>query len=171
MVRLAVLSDTHWKSWDSSESSAHQIDTLLSQGAFDGVWHAGDVVDESILRHLEQFAPVTVVKGNCDRWFERVLPHRVVEKIEQVKVGMIHGWDIPLDHLPTVVRSFPEDVDIIIHGHTHRRREQSFERPDGSRVTVINPGSVSSPRGGETAGLGELRIDGEQWEYRALHLS
>lgn len=170
MPRLAVLSDTHWREWNSTDPAAAKVDALLESGV-DGIWHGGDVVEESVLRHLETFAPLTVVRGNCDRWFEREMPHAVVRKIDHVTLAMIHGWDLPLDHIPTVVKAFPNDVDVIIHGHTHRRRNEVFRRDDGSVVTVLNPGSVSSPRGGEAGGLVELRIDGKDWDYRFLHLA
>lgn len=170
MQRIAVMSDTHWRRWDPEDPAAAELDALLA-GGFDAVWHGGDVVEEQVLLHLETYAPLTVVRGNCDRWFEREVPHAVVRKIEEITVAMIHGWDLPLEHLPTVVKTFPEEVDIIIHGHTHRRRRDTLTRTDGRTVTVVNPGSVSSPRGGETAGLAELLIDGKEWEYRVLHLT
>ena len=166
MASLAVISDTHWRRWDPENESVAGLESLLEQG-FDGIWHGGDVVDLSILEKLESYAPVVVVKGNCDSFFGRNLPHSVVESVEGVKIGMIHGWDIALDHLPSVAGAFPNDVDLIIHGHTHRRRREVLERPDGSLVTVINPGSVSSPRGGETPGYGILRVEGTSWEYQS----
>lgn len=170
MHRIAVLSDTHWHRWDPDNPLAAGVDAYLA-GGVDAVWHGGDVVEDQVLAHLESYAPLTVVRGNCDRWFPRELPHSVIREIEGVTVAMIHGWDLPLEYLPSVVKAFSDNVEIIIHGHTHRRRRDTYTRPDGRLVTVINPGSVSSPRGGETAGLGELTIDGAQWEYRSLHLT
>jgi len=158
------MSDTHWNRWDPSDPYTAQLMKRL-EGGFDAIWHAGDVVESSVLEALEGYCRVVCVKGNCDSYLSRHLPHAVIESVERVKVAMTHGWDLPLDHAPTVVGRFPEDVQLIIHGHTHRHREQEFVRADGSRVTILNPGSVSSPRGGETAGMAELIIDGDYWEY------
>ena len=118
---------------------------------------------------LGSFGPVVCVKGNCDRFLYRQLPHSVAEELEQVKVGMIHGWDLPLDHVSTVKSRFATDIDIIIHGHTHQRR---FQELGGDHpTTIINPGSVSSPRGGETPGYGVLVIDGDKWSYQSHSFS
>lgn len=167
LTRIAVISDTHWNSWDLAEAAA--LISFLKSG-FDQIWHAGDVVDESVLEGLEHFAPVIAVKGNCDTFMGRLLPHAVRRKVGEVELAMIHGWDLPLDHLQTVVGRFGDETDIIIHGHTHRRRNQRWMRPGGGEVTVINPGSVTSPRGGETRGVGVLEIDGAEWSYEALSL-
>lgn len=169
MQRLAIISDTHWNVWDPSNPEVLRFQVAM-MGGYDQIWHGGDVVDGSVLEALEGLAPVRCVKGNCDSFMGRNLPHSVVETVEQVKIAMIHGWDLPLDHAPTVAARFADDVRVIIHGHTHRRRDQEVTRADGSKVTLINPGSVSSPRGGEQPGYGELLIDGSEWVYRSVTL-
>jgi predicted phosphodiesterase len=63
------------------------------------------------------------------------------------------------------MQRFPDRTEVIIHGHTHRRRYQQQETAWGS-CTIINPGSVTSPRGGEEPGFGELVINGMVWSYR-----
>lgn len=166
MKKILVLSDTHWSKWEPSEPSSEKLLSVLVKGKYDFIFHGGDVVDSSVLEMLETFAPVFCVKGNCDSFVDRNLPHTVVETIESVKIAMIHGWDLPLDHTPTLVDRFADDVDIVIHGHTHRKRYQEWTRPDESKVTLLNPGSLSSPRGGETAGYGELIVDDDNWDYK-----
>lgn len=167
MQRIAVLSDTHWNGWNSGDPYTVKLVETLKTG-FDAIWHGGDVVSSDVLDALEAVAPLTVVKGNCDSFLGRPLPHAVVETVEGVRIAMTHGWDLPLEHPPTVVQRFPPDVRLIIHGHTHRRRQEDYTRPDGSVVTLLNPGSVSSPRGGETPGMAELVIDGEGFQYRTI---
>lgn len=168
-MKIALISDTHWSSWDPGRALTGQLIRQLRQG-YDEIWHAGDVVDASVLEGLEQIAPVVCVKGNCDSFIGRALSHSVTATREGVKIAMIHGWDLPLDHSPTVAGRFPEEVALIIHGHTHRRRLEEYCRPSGSRVTIINPGSASSPRGGETPGFGELEVQSGSWTYRSLPL-
>lgn len=163
MQKIAVISDTHWGSWDPADKLCARLHTVL-QG-YHEIWHAGDVVDESILLALEGIAPVTCVKGNCDSFMGRNLPHAVHRRIEQVNIGMIHGWDLPLGHTPTVVNRFPEGTALIIHGHTHTQRYEEY-KADWGTCFVINPGSISQPRGGDTRGFGELVINGPSWSYR-----
>lgn len=163
---ILVISDTHWSSWEPDEPSCRALGDVLESGTYEFIFHGGDVVDDSVLKVLEGFAPIYCVKGNCDSFVGRNLPHTVVETIENVKIAMIHGWDLPLDHTPTLVERFGGDTDIIIHGHTHRKRYQEWTRPDGSKVTILNPGSVSSPRGGEMAGYGELTLTDGEWAYK-----
>lgn len=170
MRRIAVMSDTHWSKWDPNDLLVQALCEKLKTG-YHQIWHGGDVVDNSILLALEKFCPVICVKGNCDSFFGRDLPHSVVEKIEDVKIGMIHGWNLPLDFHPSIIEQFPDDVKVIIHGHTHRRRFQECQREDGSEVTIINPGSVSSPRGGETPSFGELVIHEAYWEFSVIELA
>jgi len=169
MIKVAVISDTHWSTWNLQDPLVRALDSLLSEGEFDQIWHAGDVTGSEVLEKLDSFGPVVCVKGNCDRFLYRQLPHSVAEELEQVKVGMIHGWDLPLDHVSTVKSRFATDIDIIIHGHTHQRR---FQELGGDHpTTIINPGSVSSPRGGETPGYGVLVIDGDKWSYQSHSFS
>lgn len=164
MQRIAVLSDTHWDEWDPEDPFAEALLAQLTDKGYQAIWHGGDVVHDSVLSALEKIAPVVCVKGNCDTFFARALPHTIHQQIEDVRVGMTHGWDIPLGHAKSVIARFPEQTDIIIHGHTHRYRYEECETPWGS-CTIINPGSVTSPRGGEQPGLGELVINGPAWSY------
>lgn len=166
-MKIAVISDTHWRTWDPEDILTNCLIEALEAG-YDAIWHAGDVEEHGILKALEEFAPVVCVKGNCDNYMVRHLPHSVTEKIEGVKLGMIHGWDLPLDHAAAICARFAEDVNIVIHGHTHRRRFQEWTSATGAKITIINPGSVSSPRGGEMPGMGELVIESGQWNYRAF---
>lgn len=168
MTRLAVISDTHWPAYSPEQPGAEELWEELGTG-YDQIWHAGDVVHDSVLEALEKFAPVFCVKGNCDGFFARSLPHTVVETVEQIKIAMTHGWDLPLDHAPTVVNRFAKDVDLIIHGHTHKKRLQRYSRPNESEVTLLNPGSISSPRGGEQPGFTEVTIDGNKLECRHIY--
>lgn len=164
MRRLAIVSDTHWSRWEAQDLLAQALTQRLRQGGYHEIWHAGDVVDESVLVALEAFAPVVCVKGNCDRFFARDLPHAVRRPVEDLQLGMIHGWDLPLDHAPSVIQSFPVPTAIIIHGHTHRERCEEISTDHGP-VVLLNPGSVSSPRGGGEPGFGELVINGSSWSY------
>lgn len=165
MQRLAVISDTHWDLWDPTDPYAEALLRQLEGIGVQEIWHAGDVIHETVLQALEEIAPVVCVKGNCDSFFARQLPHAVRRQVEGVGLGMIHGWDLPLDHAVSIVERFPAQTEVVIHGHTHRRRYEEVPTAWGV-CTIINPGSVTSPRGGEEPGFGELVINGPVWSYR-----
>ena len=58
MKRIGILSDTH-SCWDD-RFAKHFADC-------DEIWHAGDVGDISVIRRLEEIAPVVrAVSGNID---------------------------------------------------------------------------------------------------------
>ena len=53
-----------------------------------------------------------------------------------------HGHVFNQDHLPPM-----QDGDILVHGHTHLLKAEKVETECGT-ITVLNPGSVSIPKGG-----------------------
>ena len=50
--------------------------------------------------------------------------------------------------------SIPEDVDVVIIGHTHVPKYL-----EANGVIYINPGSPTRPRGGSCPGLGIMVVD------------
>ena len=41
-----------------------------------------------------------------------------------------------------------QDGDILVHGHTHLLKAEMMEAEGCGRIAVLNPGSVSIPKGG-----------------------
>src|SRR3979411_3441122 len=101
-LRIFVLADTH--------DRFPPVIERLGRDA-DEIWHRGDVWGERILDELRAIGPpVTVVRGNCDSNYEWPL---VVDLARGgLKFRLQH---IPPDHLPN-------DVDLVLHGHTHVSR-------------------------------------------------
>ena len=97
--RVFVLADTHNRLPESVMEMAKDADEI---------WHLGDVCAETILDELRAIGPaVIVVRGNCDSNFEWPL---VVDLVRD-------GLKFRLQHVPPDRR--PEDVDVLLHGHTH----------------------------------------------------
>jgi len=127
-TRIGLISDTHGE----LPSEVHSV--------FEGVayiFHAGDVGDENVLIELETIAPVVAVRGNTDT-FEAAqhLPEKQILEIGQIRVGLTHGHQVPIESLyKDLKKQFSEKVEIIVFGHTHwadiRRREG---------ILFINPG-------------------------------
>lgn len=146
MLRIFVLADTHNKAPANLET--------LAAGA-DEIWHLGDVCDPTILQTIETFGPpVTVVRGNCDG--QPDWPPVVDLRRNGIRFRLVH---IPPDHAP-------DDVDVVLHGHTHVPRD---ERVAG--VRFLNPGCVTRPNRGAAPSVGILEIaaDGKMiWRLKAL---
>lgn len=169
MPLLAIVSDTHWTRWDESAFEASRLAKRLGQEGFQGIWHAGDVVSDQVLARLREIAPLVCVRGNCDSRLKASLPHTAFQAIEGIKLAMIHGWDLPLGHALSLVNYWKRPVDIIIHGHTHRKRFETIKASWGD-CTIINPGSPSQPRGGEAPGFGKLLIESGSFSYERVEL-
>jgi len=108
----------------------------------DEIWHLGDVCAESILDELRALgSPLTVVRGNCDSNFDWPL---VVDLVRS-------GVKFRLQHIPP--DRPPDDVDILLHGHTHVPRHEKR----GS-VLFLNPGCVTRANQGAPPSVAWLEI-------------
>jgi putative phosphoesterase len=145
-LRIFVLADTH--------NHLPQDLEALAEGA-DEIWHLGDVCSPSLLVRLENVGPpLTLVRGNCDSNFEWPL----VADLKR------NGVRFRLVHVPP--SRAPENVDVLLHAHTHRPRN---ERKEG--VLFLNPGCVTRPDRGAPPSVATLEIaaDGEPtWHLTML---
>jgi putative phosphoesterase len=144
-VKILILADTH-------DKLPHKIlDLALTANE---TWHLGDVCAERILDELRAAGPpVRVVRGNCDCNFQWPL---VIDLVR-------NGLKFRLQHIPP--ERPPEDVDVVLHGHTHVPRN---ERRGG--VLFLNPGCVTRPNQGSPASVAWLEIGDRKinWELVAL---
>jgi putative phosphoesterase len=145
-LRIFVLADTHNKFPEKL--------SFLAKGA-DEIWHLGDVCAARILDELRTIGPpVTVVRGNCDSNYEWPL----VVDLERC------GLKFRLQHVPP--ERLPEDVDVVLHGHTHVPRNEKR-----GNVLFLNPGCVTRPNRGAAPSVAWLEIseDGKlSWKLESL---
>jgi putative phosphoesterase len=131
--RVFVLADTHNRLPDSVKE--------MAKGA-DEIWHLGDICAETVLDELRAIGPrVVVVRGNCDSNFEWPLV------IDLVRGGL----KFRLQHVPP--NHSPDDVDVLLHGHTHVPRNERR-----GRVLFLNPGCVTRPNRGAPPSIAWLEI-------------
>ena len=144
-LRIFVLADTHNRLPDGVKEMAKDADEI---------WHIGDVCSETILGGLLGIGPrVTVVRGNCDGNFEWPL-------VLDLARG---GLKLRLQHVPPDRPA--EDVDVLLHGHTHVPRNERR-----GRVLFLNPGCVTRPNRGAPSSVAWLEIaDGKiNWKLVPL---
>ena len=145
MTTVFLLADTHNK--------LPQNVVELARGA-DEIWHLGDVCAESILDELRAIGPrITVVRGNCDSNYEWPL---VVDLLRG-------GLKFRLQHVPP--DRPPEDVDVVLHGHTHVPRNEKRRR-----VLFLNPGCVTRPNRGSPASVAWLEISDRKTKWKLVPL-
>ena len=163
MTRLVVLADTHVRS-----GSARRLpDAAYAElGEADAIWHAGDVLTRDLLDELTGFAPVTAVLGNNDRDLFGLLPDRVEEDVDGVRIAMVHDSGATAGRARRMRRWFP-DADLVIFGHSHVPLDDEGE--DGQRL--FNPGSPTERRRAPTHTLGIVEIEAGNLITRLVDLS
>src|ERR1700750_3093927 len=144
--RIFVLADTHNRLPESVGKMAKDANEI---------WHLGDVCAEAILDELRAIGPgVTVVRGNCDSNSEWPLVLDLVRG----------GLKFRLQHVPP--DRPPDDVDVLLHGHTHVPRNERR-----GRVLFLNPGCVTPPTRGAPPSVAWLEIAAGKISWELVPLS
>ena len=92
------------------------------------------------------------VRGNCDTEVDQVvlefpiLADYGLLLVGETRLYATHGHVYNENHLPPLT-----DGDALIHGHTHLLEAKEITAEDGRRIKILNPGSVSIPKGGNPA--------------------
>ena len=136
-MKILVASDSHF--------SVDRLIRVAKMEKPDKIFHLGDAIgkDEEVEATCE--IPMTVVRGNCDS--DISIPSEVVEKIGNHKALLTHGhyygvspYVEDLDKLIDAAKA--KGCDIVMYGHTHVPiLERGYKG-----MTILNPGSISSPR-------------------------
>jgi len=144
-TRVGLISDTH--GWLDPRARA----ALAAELPLAGIVHAGDIGNAVVIDELEMLAPpVTAVVGNCDFSSIPGLPRETVARVT------VAGKVVLVIHDFTELGPIPEDVDVVVRGHSH---EPSMQWRDG--VLVVNPGSASQRRRHPSCSVGVLEIAGD----------
>ena len=121
--------------------------------AVDEIWHAGDWQYEEVLAELAKVKPLTVVNGNAPD--DPRYPEYVKRTIEDLEVGMVH-------RPPRFGDAWADALDICIHGHTHRWRD---DRVDGVRLINVSTPTLAA-RDERTIAI--LSVDGREARLRKV---
>lgn len=138
-VRVGLISDTHGR-------LDPRVHIAFEDAAVTRILHAGDIGTPALLWELGSIANVTAVLGNCDY-------SELQFELASCAFVEVNGRRILLVHDLGDLRPFPDDVDIIVHGHTHTPGV-------GERGTIllVNPGSASQCRKMPSCSVGILSI-------------
>lgn len=101
-----------------------------------------------VLTELETIAPTICVRGNCDRF-------DLGPRAKDIASPLLGGVRFRMVHRPEDIGTVPDDVQVVVHGHTHVPRQQY----GANDVLFLNPGSPTRPRGGSPKSLMRLFVD------------
>ncbi|MBJ7596993.1 metallophosphoesterase family protein [Candidatus Nephthysia bennettiae] len=134
MLRLGLIGDTQGR---------YRVDRLLRFvterfAAVDEIWHVGDWQEEAVLDGLRALdKPLTVVNGNAPD--DPRHPMQVRRRLEGLEVGMVH-------RPPRKGDRWASELDICIHGHTHRWRDEQVGRTRFINVSTPTAAGFSRER-------------------------
>ena len=139
-MRIGMMSDSH--------GDMQAIDEVLKRAGKIDLWlHAGDCLPDARYLSLKSQTQVVAIAGNCD-W-----PRPAAKEMETVQVGdlrifLTHGHLFGVNFgLEALVKAAAgEQCTFAVYGHTHVARDIQ-----SGAVRVLNPGSISRPRGGGPA--------------------
>lgn len=151
-MKIGVISDSHVP----RRGKQLPAEIWLAFADVDLILHAGDLVEESVLAHLQLLAPVEAVAGNMDpQELHWKLARKKILPLEGKTIGLIHGDGVNGTIAERARRAFAADgVDCVVFGHSHQAMNQMVEG-----VLMFNPGSCTDPRGGDNPSYGILHID------------
>lgn len=124
----------------------------------EAIVHAGDVGKPAVLDGLREIAPLTAIRGNVDRWADR-LPDTEVLSFAGRLIYVIHDLN-RLDLDPAAA-----GFDVVVSGHSHR---PAITRRDG--VLYVNPGSAGPRRFRLPVALARLDVSDAGLEARIIEL-
>jgi len=153
MKKIGVISDTHLM-------HANNYIRKIVKDYFADVSiliHAGDVVSLDVLDvFCEPSKDTIVVSGNMDNPdIKNAFPSKQVLKIDEVTIGIIHGWGSPFGIRDRIRTEF-SDVHVIVYGHTH----QAFNQVENG-ILFFNPGSPTDTRFTKENSIGIIYVQGK----------
>lgn len=152
-ITLGIIADTHVP--DRRRKLHAGVLGIFKAAKVARILHAGDISVPSVLRQLEDLAPVDAVRGNRDWFGFNNLPLSRVITIGGKRIGLTHGHSGLRRYLRDKIRYFirgprsfsyfmkravdalPRDVDAVIFGHNHA---PMLKQLDGK--LIFNPGSA-----------------------------
>lgn len=141
-MRLIIASDSH-----GSNTILNEL--VQKHPEADYYLHCGDLCDDP-----RYYPAWIVVRGNNDYYGK--FQDQICFPVRGHKILMVHSHRCAYfhreDHLVSLAKQ--NDCDIVCYGHTHRPKIEMHKD-----VLLINPGSVTLPRGGLPRSYAILDVD------------
>ena len=155
VTRVGIVGDTHLPRFGRALPRA--LERGLRRAGVTRILHLGDLTDLLAVPLFEAIAPFDAVAGNNDGPAIRGrFGRRKVVRIEDVRVGMIHGDGTRGSTQSRSLGAFEEgEVDVVLFGHSHR---PVVGRARG--VLFANPGSSTDKRLNPLYSYAILTVDG-----------
>ena len=152
---VGVVSDTH-----NNIKNIENIINIFNAEQVDLVIHTGDISKAQTLRLFSRLnCPMLGVFGNNDRFEEGLeeVCHECNFNFQEPPLSLtLEEKKIAVFHEPELIESYlkeKEDTQLIVHGHTHRYREETI-----NNIIYFNPGeSAGSLKGKNAIGLIDLK--------------
>ena len=100
-MRVGILSDTHGLLRPQVKDILKTCDVIL---------HGGDINRETIIKELEAFAPLYVVRGNNDKEWAEGMPEELSFSLEGVSFYMVHNKK-------GASHESVSGADVVVYGH------------------------------------------------------
>jgi putative phosphoesterase len=152
---VGVVSDTHLPRFGRALPRA--LERGLRRAGVARILHLGDMTDLLAVALFEAIAPFDAVAGNNDGAAIRErFGRRKVVRVEDVRVGMIHGDGRGGSTKSRALDAFGDgEADVVLFGHTHR----PLVAREG-HVLIANPGSPTDKRVNPLYSYAILTVDG-----------
>ena len=150
-MKIGVISDTHIP-FAAQELPPKALDLFAG---VDGIIHAGDYQDISVIEVLRSIAPFYGVAGNMDAHEIRsIVPEKKVIELGGFSIGIMHGGGSPKGLEDRILSAFKGDhVDAIVYGHSHNPVSHRV-----NNIILFNPGSPTDKRFARCNSIGILTI-------------
>lgn len=149
MTNIGIISDTH---------GLMRPEALDALAGSDHIVHAGDIGRSEVLDALREIAPLTVIRGNIDKWADALPDDEVLETDSRLFYVLHDLKELDLD--PKAA-----GFDVVISGHTHK---PAIDRKDG--VLFVNPGSAGPRRFKLPIAVARLKVSAERIDSEVVEL-
>lgn len=138
-MKIGIIADTHIKK--DIDKFINSIDIYFKE--VDLLIHAGDYINNQVLKALKNYKNFVGVWGNVDDDnTKELINEKEIILIEGYKIGIFHGHGSNRTTLDRAYDKFIDDqVDIIIFGHSHQPLAKTK-----NGVLMLNPGSITNKR-------------------------
>jgi putative phosphoesterase len=161
-MRLAIISDTHLPRGARALPPA----CLERLRDADAILHAGDLIEASVLAHLESLGPpVHAVRGNVDSAeLQARLPATRIVEAAGARIAMVHDAGPAAGRLARLRARFA-DADAVVFGHSHL---PLLEERDG--FAIFNPGSPTERRRAPHHTMGTATVGDRRVKFELVRL-